>query len=64
MPAVNREAQITVSDIYGKVLTTTTISKNDRSQQLQFNLAGQQPGIYYIQVRNGDDHYANKIVLQ
>jgi hypothetical protein len=64
VPALKADAEATVTDLYGRVVDKRTIGRSDNGQQLNYEMGGTSPGIYYIRIDNSDTHYTDKIILR
>jgi hypothetical protein len=64
VPALDADAEITITNLFGQVVYRGKVAKNENGQQLDFNLPSAAPGLYYVQVQNATCHYANKIMIK
>lgn len=60
---ITEQADITITDLQGKMITHTTLSKN-QAPTATISLTDYAAGMYLIQVRDGDMVYRSKIVLR
>jgi hypothetical protein len=61
IPVENKEAQIMVSDITGRILETRTITDND-GQPVQFSLVNMPTGLYFVKINAGNKTQNDKII--
>jgi hypothetical protein len=63
IPATHKEAQITITDLTGKILETRAISDNT-GQPVQFSLSNVARGVYLVKVVAGEDSYVEKVIAR
>jgi cytidine deaminase len=64
LPALKYDSRLTVFDLGGNVVEQRMIAKNDKSQEMPFDLSHMSRGLYFIQVLSGDKHYFYKVALR
>jgi len=61
VPAVNKEAEIVITDITGRIVEKRMITDN-KGKPATFDLSGFTEGIYFIRVNAGDKTYIDKLL--
>lgn len=62
LPQINKQSQLQIKDIYGKVITTLSIKPNQ--SQLIWECGGFASGVYFYEAEIGGEVYRGKVILQ
>lgn len=60
----NAELQITISDIIGKTMLVETVEVSNGNFRKTFNVSEFNSGIYFLEIKQGNDNIAKKFVIK
>jgi hypothetical protein len=63
MPSFEDQAQITVTDVQGKVIARKTVTE-DQSNRVNMNLGDVAKGMYFVEVVYSDQHFRTKLIIE
>jgi hypothetical protein len=64
LPVSNTDAQVTVTDINGKVVSMKNVAAANHVNKVHFDLSNVIKGMYFISIANGNTVYNTKVMLK